>query len=103
MDASLVSLICLLITGGLAGWAVFSQHYDDTVIQRLGLSLVAIASVARAAVRLGDDPPPPPPPELLMAQIGLALYAIGTALRIWQASHRQPERRRHGRRRGEFA
>lgn len=103
MTAELVSLACLLITGSIASWAVFSQHYDDTLIQRAGLSVVAMTCFARAYERLAYEVPAPPP-ILLLSQIGLCLYAIGTAWRVWQAaSSRHVDRRRHPHRRGSAA
>lgn len=96
--AGAASLACLLITGALATWAVFSRHYDDSLLQRIGLSIIAIGTLARAVERITTDVPDPPP-VLLASQIGLALYAAGTALKIVQA-HRRVERRRTHARRG---
>lgn len=97
-----ISLACLIVTGSLATWGIFSQHYDDTVLQRLGLSIVAIGCMTRAYERIFSDIAPPPP-ALLWSQIGLALFAVGTAWRIWHAGRHKPHRR-HGRgRRGATA
>lgn len=96
--AGVVSLLCLIVTGSLASWAVFSRHYDDGLTQRVGLSIIAIGTFARAVERITSDVPDPPP-ILLASQIGLALYAAGTALKIFQA-HRRVERRRTRARRG---
>jgi hypothetical protein len=95
-----VSFACLLITGGLATWAVFSRHYDDTLIQRLGLSLVAIACIVRAYIKLQSPEHAEPPPEVLLAQIGLATFAVGSALRLYASSARRTDRRRTHHRRG---
>lgn len=96
--AGAVSTICLVVTGALSTWAVFSRNYDDSLLQRCGLSVIAIGCFARAAERLATSVPDPPP-ILLASQIGLALYAIGTAFKIVQA-HRRVERRRTHARRG---
>jgi len=92
-----ISLACLLITGTLSTWAVFSQHFDDTMLQRAGLSIVSIACASRAVERMSCAMPDPPP-TLLAAQIGLALYATGTALKLIRKAHQQAERRQHHRR-----
>lgn len=88
-----ISLTCLLVTGGLATWAVFSRHFDDSLLQRVGLSIVAVSCFARAPIKLVY---PDTPPELLAAQLGLVCYAIGTALKLWRASAGSTRRgRRH--------
>ena len=102
MDAAALSFLCLIVTGTIAAWGVFSAHFDDTLMQRLGLSIVAIGCAVRAFERFTQDVPAPPP-ALLWSQVGLALYAVGTALRLWRQSQAQPERRRHRKRRGEMA
>lgn len=98
-EAGLLSLLCLVVTGLLATWAVLSRHYDDSLLQRLGLGIIATGCLGRALERLTEDVPDPPP-ILLWSQVGLALYAIGTALRMYLASRRQPDRRRPRNRRG---
>ena len=102
MDASALSFLCLVVTGTIAGWGVFSVHFDDTLLQRIGLSVVATGCAARAFERMTEVVPPPPPP-LLWSQVGLMLYAVGTALRLWRQSQAQPERRRPRKRRGAAA
>lgn len=85
-----ISLACLLVTGALATWAVFSRHFDDSLLQRVGLSIVAVSCFARVPIKLEH---PDTPPELLAAQLGLVCYAVGTALKLWRAS---AGRRRRG-------
>lgn len=99
--ANTLSLACLLVTGGIAAWGVFSPHFDDNLIQRLGLSIVATGCAARAFERITQDVPEPPP-ALLWSQVGLALYALGTVYRFWRQSHRQPNRRHNPSRRGDM-
>lgn len=81
---NLVSLLCLALTGMIASWGIFSRHFDDSLMQRIGLSTVALACLLRIPekVRVGA---PDTPPELLLAQIGLLIYAIGTVLKLWHA------------------
>lgn len=96
---SAISLACLLITGSIAAWGIFSHHFDDTVLQRIGMSIVATGCFTRALERIHHHIPEPPP-ALLWSQIGLAIYAVGTAIRLWVASRKQPERRSEPGRRG---
>lgn len=96
----IISLACLIITGTLSGWAIFSHHYDDTLLQRIGLSIVSIGCATRAYERIVSEVADPPP-ALLWSQIGLALFAIGSAWRIYMASvtsghHRRRPRVRRG-------
>lgn len=97
--AGIVSLMCLIITGALASYAVFSRHYDDTVLQRSGLSIVAIGCIVRASERVMFDVPDPPP-MLLLSQVGLAMYAVGTAVKLIRArpqiERRAPKHDRRG-------
>lgn len=88
------STACLVITGWLTTWAVFSNHLDDTVLQRLGLSIVAIGTITRAIERLTNEVPDPPM-IMLASQIGITTYAIGTAIKLWRKTQR-PTRRRRG-------
>ena len=90
----LVSLACLLVTGGLASLAVFSHHFDDSLLQRVGLSIVAISCFVRVPIKLAH---PDTPPELLAAQLGLAAYAFGTAIKLYRLS-RSGSHERRGRR-----
>lgn len=94
----LISLLCLILTGALSTWAIFSLHYDDSVLQRLGLSVVAIGTITRAVERVTSDVPDPPV-IVLASQIGIALYAIGTAAKLI-AARRKVERRHVHTRRG---
>jgi len=85
--------MCLVVTGSIAAWGVFSRHYDDTLLQRIGLSGVAIACILRVPEKIAN---PYTPPELLLAQVSLCVYAIGTVLKI---AHREHSGRRHFHRR----
>lgn len=76
-----ISLFCLVATGTIATWGIFSKHFDDSLLQRIGLSTVAVACFLRVPIKIEN---PDTPPELLAAQIGLVIYAIGTALKLCQ-------------------
>ncbi|UOF79465.1 hypothetical protein [Caudoviricetes sp.] len=89
----ILSLACLIITGGLATWGVFSKHFDDSLTQCVGLSVVAIACILRIPEKIAH---PYTPPEILMAQIGLCIYGIGTAMKIIRRSRRATHHDRRG-------
>lgn len=91
--AGMLSLLCLIVTGSLATWGVFSRHFDDSLLQRVGLSVVAIACILRIPEKIAH---PDTPPEILMAQIGLCIYGIGTALKIIRRSRRSGRHDRRG-------
>lgn len=40
----LVAIVCWVITGGAAGYAVFSTRINDTLLERIGLSGISISS-----------------------------------------------------------
>lgn len=86
-----ISIACLIVTGALCSWAIFSKHFDDSLVQRIGLALVAAACVLRIPAKLAN---PETPPELLAAQLGLVIYGVGTVLRIWRDGRGQRERQR---------
>lgn len=93
-----LSLFCLVMTGCVAAWGIFSRHFDDSLTQRAGLTIIALACLLRVPGKLAMTYTPP---ELLMAQIGLCVYAVGTAIKFWRQSHsgrRHQQRRQHDRR-----
>lgn len=88
-------MICLAILAALSTWGVFTRHLDDTLGQRVGLSVVAIGCVARIAQLLAHAAAPPPA-EALAVLIGVTVYAVSTALKIVRARGRVGEHRRRG-------
>jgi len=91
--ANLVSLLCLLITGVIAALGIFSKKFDDSLLQRIGLSGVAVACFLRVPGKFFF--PPDPPPEILLAQLSLACYAVGTFIKLsrMDAMHKTHNRR----------
>lgn len=90
-----LTMICLAILAALSTWGVFTRHLDDTLGQRVGLSVVAIGCVARIAQLLAHAAAPPPA-EALAVLISVTIYAVSTALKLVRA-HRKPDcRRRRG-------
>ena len=92
---STLTMICLTLLAAVATWGVFTRHIDDTIGQRIGLSVVAIGCLARIAQSLVYDYPAPPP-ETLAILVGVTVYAVSTAVKVICA-HRRPDcRRRRG-------
>lgn len=92
--AGFVAIVCLAVTGALCTWAVFSKHFDDSLMQRTGLALVACSCFLRIPLKLAD---PYTPPEIMIALLGVCLYAVGTALKIWLSQRGFRRRERRGR------
>ena len=80
MTLRLMMIAALLLVGCLATAAVLSRHYEDSLAQRLGLSIVAITTLARAVYWMRTDEQPAL--EVLVGVAGLAMYAVGTALKV---------------------
>ena len=90
-----LTMICLALLGAIATWGVFSRHVDDTLGQRIGLSVVAIGCFVRLAQRIAYDLPQPPI-ETLVILFGVTVYAVSTAVKIVCAHRKQDCRRRRG-------
>lgn len=95
----MLSLGCLVVTCLASTWGIFSIHFDDNLLQRAGLAIVATGTAARAFERMTQDVPDPLP-ALLWSQVGIAAYAIGTIVRFWLAARQHPNRRKSTGRRG---
>lgn len=92
--SGVVSLVCLVITASLATWGVFSRHFNDNLPQCVGLSIVAVACFLRIPIKFETSYTPP---ELLMAQIGLCVYGLGTVWKLWALNRRHRDRRKRPR------
>jgi len=76
MDLTMVlSLAGSATLGGLALLAVFLPSYNDTLLERIGLSAIALWCFVRVAYRLEGGTVTPSMSVLLV--FGLALYVIG--------------------------
>jgi hypothetical protein len=88
---SIISALCLAIIGALCLVGVFHPRYDDTLGERLGMSLVGMWTLARLPIKVaqvfdlvdGDTEP-----VHLMLHIGLASFALGMAWAKWRAFKR---------------
>lgn len=90
-----LTIICLALLGAIATWGVFSRHVDDTLGQRVGLSVVAIGCFVRLAQRIAYDLPQPPI-ETLVILFGVTVYAVSTAIKIVCARRGIRDRRGRG-------
>lgn len=77
---SLVIVILLCLVGA------FSAKFNDNLLQRLGLGLVAIAMWPRleSLVEFSGYAKHMPDWTLLGQHLGLACYALGTAWKVWR-------------------
>lgn len=75
----IISIVALAVTGALCTWGVFSGAYDDTLLQRVGMSCLALWCWARLPIKLETLETEP---VHLVLHVGLAVYAVGTALKL---------------------
>lgn len=83
--AALLSALCLAIVGVLCVVGVFHPRYDDTLGERLGMSLVGLWCLARVPTKLLEDADTEP--VHLLLHIGLASFALGMAFAKYRARH----------------
>lgn len=88
-------MICLALLGAISTWCVFTRHVDDTLGQRVGLSVVAIGCFVRLSQRIAYDLPQPPI-ETLVILFGVTVYAVSTAAKIIVARRGISDRRGRG-------
>jgi hypothetical protein len=81
----LISIACLLTVATLSVAAILSNHYRDNWMQFLGLCGVVPWTIGRAWT-LADPlmPAPDMSTQQLIGHVGLALFAAGTAWKVWR-------------------
>ena len=86
MSASYVSLASIIIIALVATAGVWCKSYNDNLLQRCGLVLIIWVAVARLSQWAAN-----PATSWLEAlgHAGLALYALGTARKVWAHRPRQ--------------
>lgn len=87
----LLSVACLFITGWISAAGVFSKHFDDSLLQCAGLGTLATACFLGVVAEIRH--PATSFSLTLLAEIGLAAYASGTAYKFWPRRHQGVERR----------
>lgn len=80
----ILSIAALSIVAILCGIGVFHPMYDDTLGQRLGMSLIGVWCILRIQVKLTEFDTEP---VHMVLHIGLAIYAVSTALKL-RRTHR---------------
>lgn len=78
----LVSILALSLVAVLCVVGVFHHRFDDTLGQRIGMSLIGVWCILRVQAKLTTFDTEP---VHMILHIGLACYACGTALKIWRA------------------
>jgi hypothetical protein len=87
---TVISLMCLGITAVLCTWGVFSRHFQDNLGQCVGLSLVAIACYLGIPLKFEETSTRP---EALFVQMGLCVFAVSTAWKLWGLNRKYHNRR----------
>jgi hypothetical protein len=76
----MLTICSLLVMAAGSGYAIFSQKFHDTLLQRVSLSGVCVGCVGMAWWSLFNDVPDP----LEWISFFGALYVVGTA---WKLRH----------------
>lgn len=76
----LLSCFCLVLTAAICIVGVFSSHFDDTLLQRLGMAILCFFCAGRAGtIWMARDVNP----DWFGVHLGMAVFAVGTALKIY--------------------
>ena len=78
----IVSIVALVIVAVLCLVGVFHPRFDDTLGQRVGMSMIGIWCILRVQTKLTSFDTEP---VHMILHIGLATYACGTALKMYRA------------------
>lgn len=96
MSEILISIACIAITSVACVGGIMSKHYRDNWLQFFGLWLIFAWSLGRGwqlSMRWYEwiSNPVVPEPNIstqqLIGHLGLALFALGTAWKVWR--HRE--------------
>lgn len=79
----IASAVCLGLVAALTATAIFSRNYHENWLQFAGLVGLCVWASARVA-QLVDATDARLPMQGLTMHASLALYAVGTALKVWQ-------------------
>lgn len=78
----MITIVSLWIVLLMCAAGVFSPVFDDNTLQRIGLGGVGVGVVPWLFEA---------PAELVvLLHVGMASYALGTALKVWKRRHHQP-------------
>lgn len=85
-----LSVVCLVVLGSLSMLAIFTPAFKDNPAQGIGLSAFAAACFLALPGKFSN---PSTPVQLLIAQGGLTLYALGTAWKTYRHATHAPRTR----------
>jgi hypothetical protein len=85
MMSALISALCLALVGVLCVVGVFHPRYEDTLGERIGMSMVGLWCLARVPTKLWEGAETEP--VHLLLHIGLASFALGMAIAKYRARH----------------
>lgn len=75
----ILQLLPFVVVAGIAAFAIYNRCFNDNLLQRIGLSVVSFTAVIKVAATIRHVPSDLPTVALMY---GLALYAIGTAIKV---------------------
>jgi hypothetical protein len=80
----LISVLCLVLVATLCAWGVFTDRYNDNLPQMIGMGAMFFGalSIAWRIWRVEFVPM-----DALFVHVGLALYAVGTAWKVYRKPH----------------
>ena len=87
-----ISIVALSIVATLCVIGVFHPRFDDTLGQRIGMSIIGSWCLLRIPVKFGTFDTEP---VHLLLHIGMAFYACGTALKAWRKYRSEREQLMH--------
>ena len=77
-----ISILCLLITAITCTLLIFDQGYHDTLLERVGLSLVSIWAIARLIHKLSV---PYSEPVHVILHLGMGCLAVACLCRKYRS------------------
>jgi hypothetical protein len=84
MEELVIALLCFVSLACVAG--AFSQCYSGTLLQRIGMALIAFWAMWRAGliIQEGDVHP-----SMALGALGMAVFAAGTMIKTWLWRYRK--------------
>lgn len=79
-----LSVVCLSVVGAICTIGVFYSGYKESLFERIGASLLAIWCFER--VRFKIVTPAETEPIHLILHVGMAVFFLGLACRIWRSA-----------------
>lgn len=77
----LASVVCLTLIALLCVVGTLHPRYDDNLLQRCGMALLALACIGRAAEALASGAVSA---QSMIMHVAVLLCAVGTAFKYWR-------------------